>query len=133
MTRFRSTLEHLRAYQGLYLLAVGLVIATWWVTDRRSTLMSEISSWPTTAALIASSEVTELPAPSDSDVRTRILINVQLRFHIDGALHEARVYRSLPGPRLVDYRSLLETGKEIQIRFDPKDPSRVSLAPLLHD
>jgi len=140
-SRTKRILRDPKDYRGNYLagilLAAIIAAALWWHL-RRQAQFQEIDSWRETTAMIVSSRIDEQPVFRKSQLasgppETRLLIEARVRYDHAGTTRETPLVRTFFRKTPLDYEKLLAPGQTVRIKFDPKDPKRISLGPLLPD
>ncbi|MFK5923120.1 MAG: DUF3592 domain-containing protein [Verrucomicrobiota bacterium] len=125
---------HLRQYSIAYLLLAALLCSMIWRQEQRIQKSQQISTWPTTSAIIKGSTVGEyVHASQDSPPETRISIALEIQFEIDGTTYQKNLFTSFNRHSNTDYNALLAPENNIKIKYNPENPSQISLSPLLPD
>lgn len=84
--------------------------------------------WPSTEAVIVSSEVSQTSAPPPN--RSAITARLELSYKIDGRDVNAKYVRTWTTHLDNDYGKLLAKGSKVPIKYSPLDTTLVSLEPL---
>lgn len=126
--------DHFSIFFGYYsaalilLLLLGFGLA--WDYNRRQSLQ-RIATWPEVTANIKSAQINQINTTNDSGPGWSISVAMSLTYKVKDTPVITNFKRSFYRRSSSYYASTLTDGKQIQIRYNPKDPAEVSLYPHL--
>lgn len=111
----------------LAFMAIGLA---WF--SYRDEKHAEIALWPVATATIQSAQVRQINTTSSSGPSWSVNVDLMLSFTVNDHPITARYVGSFSRTEGSEYASTLKEGKDIQIRYNPRKLTIVSLYPCLY-
>ena len=126
--------DHFSVYWQTYLGVTGaaaILVISFFVYRAHLDRNLAVSKWPEASAKILETKLNDFISQGSKGTGHKISVNLLLRYKAGSLTYESRYFRTFSASPMADYHTLFQPGHDVVIRYDPADPTIVSLYPTI--